>query len=175
MTSTKQPFIVFISGASGAGKTSSVKALDKTLQNSVECLFFDNIGVPSIEEMIEEYGSDEGWQQAMTEHWLEIILKVYQDKDCVILEGQMNLDFIFAAIEKLPVKHYQVILFDCENTVRHERLKTDRNQPDLVNAQMDTWAAFLRKQAIERKVPIIDTSHDSLPEIVERLRQIILA
>lgn len=47
------PFILFITGVSGAGKTTVLKQLcSKLAHQSVACFHFDSIGVPSVEQMI---------------------------------------------------------------------------------------------------------------------------
>jgi hypothetical protein len=53
---------------------------------------------------------------------------------------------------------YKTILIDCSNSVRHARLHQGRNQPELVNDTMDNWADFLRKEAKDKKLSVIDTS-----------------
>lgn len=51
--SSEWPLFVFITGASGAGKTHLAKALAQELDPEfVHIAYFDRIGVPSVEEMI---------------------------------------------------------------------------------------------------------------------------
>ncbi|MEK6734475.1 MAG: acetyltransferase, partial [Pseudomonadota bacterium] len=59
--------IILITGASGSGKTSILKELEKILpKEQVSINYFDDIGIPSFEDMIKEYGSCEKWQEAIT-------------------------------------------------------------------------------------------------------------
>lgn len=51
-----------------------------------------------------------------------------------------------------------VVLVDCETDERNARLHAQRGQPDLANARMDMWAAYLRGQADALGLAIIDTS-----------------
>ena len=64
---SKMTKIYFITGASGVGKTTLIEQLDKKYNNKRwSFLHFDSIGVPSVEDMIKEYGSPSGWQEAIT-------------------------------------------------------------------------------------------------------------
>src|SRR3990167_1351397 len=159
--------IIFISGASGAGKTTLVDALAKQKNSAWVCLHFDSIGVPSEAEMIKMHGSPSEWQKAITFIWVEKILAEYQDKEVVILEGQVNLDFIEEAFKKNNVAHCAMVLVHCDFKKRHERLHQDRNQPELINDNMDNWARYLHNQAIQKNVPILDTSLMTVDEMVK--------
>jgi len=172
---TKQhPAIVFLTGASGAGKTTIVDIINKKYPtSSVSCLHFDNIGVPAEQEMIAVYGSGSEWQKAMTYHWIKKLLNEYQTKKLIILEGQVNLNFIVAAFEGFNFYHYKIVLAHCENSSRHTRLHQDRNQPELINDNMDAWADFLKKQAIDKQAMIIDTTFMSAEEMVSQFEKLI--
>lgn len=155
----QKQLVIFLTGASGAGKTTLLNTLKKeSVFKDAACLHFDSIGVPSEAEMIEQYGSPSEWQRALTEVWVEKIKADYQDKKLVILDGQINTDFIVNACKKRHIEHYKIILLHCDNTARHNRLHCDRNQPELVNDTMDNWAAFLKKQAINNGGIILDTT-----------------
>lgn len=162
------PLICFLSGASGVGKTTIIAALER--QNCFpDCSFlhFDSIGIPSLEEMVEQVGSGEKWQALTTELWIEKIITEYKDRRAVLIEGQMNLDFIEAACYKFKIKKYLIVLIDCNWETSKERLLYDRQQPELVNQDMENWTSFLRRQAKSKKVPIIDTASQSLEQSVE--------
>ena len=62
---------IVITGASGAGKTAAVDALEARGLPGVRCFHFDSIGVPSIEDMEREHGGGEQWQQWATTTWIE--------------------------------------------------------------------------------------------------------
>jgi hypothetical protein len=60
----------FAFGASGSGKTSAVRELERAHRAGLKTFFFDSIGVPSEQERIEGWGSGGGWQRAMTIEWV---------------------------------------------------------------------------------------------------------
>lgn len=154
-----KPCIVFLTGASGSGKTTLLNALKKRTNNcSTVCLHFDNIGVPSEEEMIKKYDSPREWQRAMTHRWIKKIMREYNNKKLVILEGQVDLSFIVNAFKDINFFNYKIILAHCDHSVRHERLRANRNQPELINENMDNWSNFLKQQALEMNVLILDTT-----------------
>ncbi|AFY97046.1 AAA family ATPase [Chamaesiphon minutus] len=170
------PAIVFLSGASGVGKTSIVEKLKAHYHSFDDYAFlhFDSIGVPSPEEMIEQAGSGEKWQELTTYRWIEKITVKYQDKKIVVIEGQVNLDFIEAAFHKFEIARYFIVLIDCDWETMRERLIHNRQQPDLVNQDMKNWATFLRKQAQRKDLPIIDTSHQTLEQVVRSVNVVFL-
>ena len=154
--------IIFITGASGAGKTALVDILERELPiASTACFHFDSIGVPSEAEMIAHYGSDSKWQKAMTYQWVTKLTTEYQDKALIILEGQVNLDFIVAAFEAVNFNQYKIILVHCDAAIRHQRLHEERKQSELVNETMDNWSNYLKQQAISRQTTIVDTTNKS--------------
>lgn len=166
--------ITFITGCSGVGKSSIVKELQNQVDDEqILFLHFDSIGVPSLEEMIRGYGSPSKWQEQMTYNWLEIIVSKYLIYNQVLIEGQVNIDFILGAFKKFNVKNAKIILIHADDKTRHERLKLSRNQPELINEQMDSWAKFLFDQARKYNIRIINTSKGSLKDTVLDIKSII--
>ncbi|KAA3637619.1 MAG: hypothetical protein DWQ02_06445 [Bacteroidetes bacterium] len=150
--------IIIITGASGVGKTSVFEKIKTLLPESDFAFFrFDSIGVPSLEVMIEQFGSPSGWQEAKTYEWMERLAKEKGNKT-IIFEGQMNMDFIEGALAKNEFDIYKIVLLDCSEAEMKRRLIEDRNQPELANPDMSNWLRFLRNQASEKKIPIIDTT-----------------
>ena len=137
--------IIFVIGASGSGKTTIIKALEKANVQDYKMLYFDNIGVPAYTEMLEDYGSPEEWQRLKTLEWVEIIKENFLTHSNVILDGQTRPQFIEEACHKSQISHYTIILFDCSDKERTQRL-INRGQPELANQQMMDWAAYLRER-----------------------------
>lgn len=168
------PFILFITGVSGAGKTTLLKKLCENISStSVACFHFDSIGVPSLEVMIKEYGGPSQWQYAMTQKWVDKLLSEYPDKKLLILEGQINIQFIVDSCTQHNFTNYKVILIHADDKIRHERLRIDRNQPELVNAEMDNWAAFLKQQALKMNISIFDSGVMNLEQIILEIQKLI--
>jgi shikimate kinase len=115
--------------------------------------------------MIKQAGSKEKWQELTTYRWIENITAESQDKKTVVIEGQVNLDFIEAACHKFESRCF-IVLVDCDWKAICERLVHNRQQPELVNQDMKNWAIFLRNQAESKNLPIIDTTHQTLEQSV---------
>lgn len=165
--------IFFITGASGVGKTSLLDELKKKLSHEeCEFLHFDSIGVPSVEDMVKEYGSPSAWQKKMTLKWVHDLVNNH-DAERIFFEGQVNLKFIQDAFKHYGFTDYQVVLIDCSEEEMASRLIHQRGQPELLNDDMKNWLKFLRKQAVELSVPVIDTTNLSRPEILTEFERII--
>ena len=163
------PFLLFVSGSSGAGKTAVMEYLADTLaEGEVSILHFDSIEIPSPEEMIRQAGSMERWQEMATYAWLEKIQGEFKVEDRVILEGQVNLDFVTVGCVRHGLPEYALVLLDCAWETRVARLR-ERNQAELANPDMKNWSDFLRNQAVQKGVRIIDTTHQSIKAVAEEL------
>ena len=117
--------------------------------------------------MTEKYGSPTEWQKAMTHIWIGKLTREYNDKRLLIIEGQVNLSFIINAFKDIGFTKYKIILVHCDNSVRHSRLHADRNQSELINDTMDSWSSFLKSQAIESNIPILDTTAMSIENMID--------
>ena len=80
-------------GASVSGKTTIARAIQHR-HAYVEVFFFDQIGVPSEEQMIVEYGSGEGWQRAKTLEWMIKLARLNKSGSRLLFEGQTRLSFL---------------------------------------------------------------------------------
>jgi dephospho-CoA kinase len=174
-TDKQSPFIIFLTGASGAGKTTLVNSFNQETQlGSIKCLHFDSIGVPPEEEMIKNYGSGSKWQETMTYQWVNKMATDYNDNSLIIFEGQVNILFIISAFKKADFHHYKIILVHCDNLTRHRRLSHDRKQPELVNENMDNWSNFLKKQATDMDISILNTTSLSVNELKNWLKDFLI-
>jgi dephospho-CoA kinase len=169
------PHIIFLSGASGAGKTTLIRALSRELiaGNKISILHFDSVGVPSEEEMIKQYGSGSNWQKAMTFYWIKHIVQNLPDKNVVFIEGQVNFLFIFEALKHHHVESYTLVLIHADPVERHQRLRHNRQQEHLINNDMDNWANYLMNQAKNMNALIIDTSITPIENCLNILKALI--
>ncbi len=154
------PYVVFLGGASGAGKSTLVNELSKMHVGSSMAAFlhFDSIGVPSSEEMIATHGSTKEWQRATTYEWIKRIAENYTNKSIVFFEGQTEFTFVKEAFKKNNIQNYTMLLVHAPAEERHRRLVTARNQPHLVNDEMDNWANYLLNQSVNLGCTSINTS-----------------
>ena len=132
---------------------------------------FDSVGVPSVEDMIQQHGSGEAWQRAKTIEWMRRLAEEASDGSAVLFEGQTRFSFLAAGAAAAGGLAYVPMLFDCDDDTRSRRLRFERAQPELDNEQMMSWARYLRREARPGGHPILDTSALSLAESVERIME----
>lgn len=163
-----KPKILFFTGASGAGKTSLVNALQKKLSaNDTIFLYFDSVGIPSDEEIVKQYGSGENWQKETTKIWVNKMLSEHHNAKLILFEGQVNLLFIKQAFTQHNFNNYNIVLVHSDNEERHKRLIHQRKQAEFVNEEMDNWSKFLYNQAKEENAYILDTTNQNLEDLIE--------
>jgi hypothetical protein len=164
-----------VTGASGAGKTTLVRALEAAGLPGVGCFYFDSIGVPSREEMVSRWSGPGGWQAFATEHWLRRIAHGDDGIRVAVLDGQTAPSGVLAVAEHLGLAAPSILHVDCAHAERNARLHA-RGQPELASAEMDCWAAYLRGQADALGLPIMDTTGravaESVADLITRVRQL---
>lgn len=74
--------LILITGASESGKTTLAKAIKN--MNIAEVFYFDDIGVPTLDNMVAKYGSPEKWQEWATHEWIH---RLSLQKGSVIATG----------------------------------------------------------------------------------------
>lgn len=157
--------IILITGASGSGKTTILKAIEYQLpENQISVNYFDDIGVPGVDIMIAEYGSCEKWQEAMTYKWMEKLAQI-TDKEFIFLEGSFNPEF---------AKNYShLFCIHADRDVREERLITQRNQPELATEDMENFAQMLKNNTLKMGGIVIDSSITKADIIAKRIIDLI--
>lgn len=150
--------VVVVTGASGAGKTTLVRALEAQQLPGVDCHYFDSVGVPTAEQMTAEFGSPAGWQAATLERWIARLASASVSGRVAVLDGQVRPSEVRAAFARHGVGRGEILLIDCGHAAREARLRNERGQPQLASADMACWAAYLRGQADAFGLPILDTT-----------------
>lgn len=146
--------VILITGASGSGKTTILKELKQILtENQVSVNYFDDIGVPSFEDMIKEYGAYEKWQETMTHKWLEKLGQI-KDKKYIFLEGSFNPEFI-----KLK-DNYLLICIHVDRVVREHRLIHDQKQLEFATEAIENFALALKHKTLDLDRMVIDFSKE---------------
>ena len=161
--------LLILTGASGAGKTTIAEAIERRHGQELDVFYKDRIGVPSVQEMIEQFGSVEGWQRAATFEWMTRLSPLLAQGRKVLFEGQSRFSFLAEAAEHAGIASYTAILVDCDDETRAKRLSIDRKQADLANADMMNWASFLRDEASAYGCEILDTSALTLEQEIDRV------
>jgi dephospho-CoA kinase len=159
----------FVIGASGSGKTAAVRELERT--GRVNVFHFDSIGVPAEQEMIERWGSGEGWQRAMTIEWVRRI-RPELARAPAVLDGQTRPSFIAEACDLNGVTCCRILLIICSDDVRRARLLS-RGQPEFANAQMMEWARYLVAETTRVGGTIINNDDLSIEETASMLAGIV--
>ena len=164
-----QPAVLVVTGASGAGKSTLVRGLCALELPGVGCYEFDSVGVPPPEEMERVWGGGEQWQAAMTEQWIERLLRNDDGVEVAVLDGQTRPSVIREVLARRGVRLGRIVLVDCGHEERNARLRGPRGQPELANPHMDCWAAYLAGQAHALGLPIVRTDGRSVEEGVAEL------
>lgn len=168
MMNTLAPLIILITGASGSGKTMLLQELSKNVpEQSVKIFYFDDIGVPSVEEMINQYHSPEMWQKTMTDQWIERLSHI-KNVQIILLEGSYNPHFAVNALKKHGLSNYRLFCVHSDRSIREQRLQHQRQQPELMTDDMENFAQFLKRTTVELGGVVID-NNASPHELVQRL------
>lgn len=165
--------ILVVTGASGAGKTATVRALDARGIPGVRCFYFDSIGVPTAEVMERDYGGGEQWQASATQEWLVQLGDLPEGIRVAVLDGQTRPSFVFGGAARAAPRTVHVALLECSSEVRGARLRGPRQQPELADARMEQWAAYLRGQADALQLVVIDTTSLTVGEAADQLEELV--
>jgi hypothetical protein len=165
--------IFIVTGASGAGKTVAVQALERRELSGVRCFYFDSIGVPTAEEMERAFARGASWQAWATDEWLQWLHGLGPETRVAVLDAQTRPSHVLGPRAKPGARTVHVVHLDCSTDVRNARLRLLRGQPELATPQMDCWAAYLRGQADALNLPVIDTTLRSIEEVADQLEAIV--
>lgn len=159
--------LYFLIGASGVGKTSAMRVLEKRRPDII-FRHFDPIGALPLEGTVNKSVSGEEWQRQITIYWVKRIKAEWLDHAPVILDGQTRQSFIDEACRLEGLSDYKIVLFHCEDVVRDARVIA-RGHPDLANSKMANWAKHLRQWALNRGDAVIDTTVLTMEQAADEL------
>ena len=150
--------IIAITGASGVGKTFTLKQISPRL--NAQCFHFDDIAMPNWDEV----DSNE-WQKESTISWIDKLVNItINDNVNIIFEGSTEFKFFIQGFEKNNFLDYQLLLFDCGRETMKNRL-IKRGQPELYTQEMENWLYYLRAEAIQLDIENIRTDQLTIEEI----------
>lgn len=154
---------VFITGASGAGKTAVLNELRLMYPADVASFYhMDDIDVPGLDEMTETHGSPEQWQEHTLHQWLNKLLKV--KSQLVFFEGSFSPDFLLTFSRHEELGHYHLFCLSADAPIRKARL-TSRGQAELATPEMETFARFLEARTQTLNGIRIDTTQLTPQEV----------
>lgn len=157
-----RPAIIVLTGASGVGKTTLLLRLEQLELEGIECINCDRAKINGPAS-----GDSSDYQAAILNHWLTKVIK--DPVEVVVLDTQIRPHIAQGVLQQMDFDRTEIILIDCDPDRRNARLRGERGQPELANAQMDCWAAYLRGQADAIGLTIIDTSEDDIENSLDAL------
>src|SRR5688572_26835380 len=167
-SAVKYPAILVLTGASGAGKTTLILKLNELAIPGVEGINCDRV---KIDRSKTADPSDR--QAGVLNHWISQLGRSKPELKLAVLDTQIRPHRALEVLDQAGVEHSQIVLVDCEPMKRNERLREERGQPELANAQMDCWAAYLRGQADALGLSILDTSDNSINTSLKTLEGLV--
>ena len=159
--------LIVLTGASGSGKTTIAKRCATLHSDWISIWHFEAIPIPSVDEMVLQYGSTDQWQYQKTLDWFEKLATL--DESRILFEGQSRIAFIKDALVRVGISNAKTILVDCDHCTRMRRLTIECGQPELANETMLSWAEYLRHEAHEFACDVLDTSTFSVDDAVEKI------
>jgi RNase adaptor protein for sRNA GlmZ degradation len=164
------PFIVWLTGASGVGKTTALRVMEARLAHtSWIFLHLDGIDRPAVEDMAAQVGALSNEQDVATHWWIRKAATEYPTAEVVVVDAQSDLNFVEDACRHCGVANYAIILLDCDWEIISDRLIHQRRQPHLASERMHNWVRYLRRQAQEKNALIIDTSTRPPDRVVDMI------
>jgi energy-coupling factor transporter ATP-binding protein EcfA2 len=168
MNDSAAPAIIVLTGASGAGKTTLIDQLNDLAIPGVKGINCDRV------KMEDDVTADPGDRQAnILRYWISYLSQSETGLQVAVLDTQIRPHLALEVLNEASIVDAQIVLVDCDPVKRNERLCADRGQPELANARMDCWAAYLRGQADALKLTVIDTSNDLLEQSAAELELLV--
>lgn len=87
----------------------------------------------------------------------------------VLFEGQMRFTFVAEVAAASAITDYKMILIDCGDATRIDRLAFDRRAGRSLSSTMLNWVQYLRDEAKRLCCPFLNTTHVPLEACVEQV------
>jgi len=155
--------VLIVTGASGVGKTSTLKTLSQNLPENLKIKFFhiDDIINPNWNEIAD---TQKFLEETMLELMETVVKTARKEKIPVIFEGSIDVKYYIKGLKKQNYADYKILLFDCSQETMKQRL-INRGQPELYQQDMINWLNYLRKDALARGIKVINTDGATFEEV----------
>jgi len=168
MNKSRPLAILVLTGASGAGKTTLALKLNELAIPGVKGFNCDRVKIES-----DEMAGSTDRQADILRYWISQLSQAEAGIELAVLDTQIRPHRALEVLSQAAISDAQIVLVDCDPEKRNERLHMDRGQPELANARMDCWAAYLRGQADALRLAIIDTSNDPIDKSLVELELLV--
>ena len=168
MNNSRSLAILVLTGASGAGKTTLALKLNELAIPGVKGFNCDRVKIES-----DEMAGSTDPQADILRYWISQLSQPETGIELAVLDTQIRPHRALEVLSQAAISDAQIVLVDCDPEKRNERLHMDRGQPELANARMDCWAAYLRGQADALRLAIIDTSNDPIDKSLVELELLV--
>src|SRR5206468_12245477 len=98
------PAVLVVVGASGAGKTTLVRELERRRLPAVGCYYFDSIGIPSAEEIATRFGDGLAFQDWALDEWLRRLTRNDDRVRVAVLDAQVRPSSVRQALARHGVE-----------------------------------------------------------------------
>jgi dephospho-CoA kinase len=166
--SLRSPAILVLTGASGAGKTTLTLKLNELAIPGVKGINCDRVKIET-----KETADSTDRQADILRYWISHLTQPEAGIELAVLDTQIRPHRALEVLNQAAIDYAQIVLVDCDQVIRNERLHMDRGQPELASTRMDCWAAYLRGQADALKLSIIDTSNDPMEKSLAELELLV--
>ena len=145
------PAILFLNGASGAGKTAIASELSSA---TVQWIHPDGLwDTPSID------------QRELTFKAVQEAMLNYTHSELVVIDSQLKHQFMLEAFREHSISRGKQILLHCMEVDLRQRLEERGWEINRIEA-MESWAQYLFRESTKAGNLIIDTSENTIDEVV---------
>lgn len=137
--------LFFITGASGSGKSASMRSLKKLLPD-FQILDFDSI--VSVSPDFADW-REKGWRHRATEYWLQQALLNQAQAINTILCGSTVMGEVLACPSAPQIDKIAFCLLDCYDVLLIDRILSRKYGTEVAGMETLCWAAWLRMHAVD--------------------------